>query len=374
VCPKDMQEQKAIIGGVEQDYTYGECQEEMNMINKAFLEVMIAGDANGRTFFYPIPTYNITESFDWDSENATLLFEMTAKYGTPYFQNFINSSLNPEDVRSMCCRLQLDIRELRNKTGGLFGAGEQTGSIGVVTINMPRLGYKANSEEEFLTLLGPVMDTAKESLEIKRDVVDENLQKGLMPYTKEFLESYDSHFSTIGLNGMHEAAQNLFGAKFGIDSEKGKAFAVKVLNFMRERLSDYQEETGHMYNLEAVPCESATYRFAKRDKELYPDIVTSGTNEPYYTNSTHLPVGSTDDIFEALEHQDELQALYTGGTVLHGFIGEKIEDTETCKQLIKKIAYNFKLPYYTITPTFSICPEHGYVAGAHESCPHHAEA
>ncbi|MBU0580653.1 MAG: ribonucleoside triphosphate reductase [Candidatus Margulisbacteria bacterium] len=369
VCPEDMKDQKAIIGGKEQDFTYGDCQKEMDMINKAFIEVMLAGDANGRVFFYPIPTYNITRDFNWDSENAQLLFEMTAKYGTPYFQNFVNSVLNPSDVRSMCCRLQLDMRELRNKTGGLFGAGEQTGSIGVVTINMPRLGYLANNEEDFLQRLARMMDIAKDSLEIKRKVVEHNLQRGLMPYTKAFMNNYNSHFSTIGLNGMHEALLNLYGPGEGIDTPKGRAFAIKVLNFMRDRLSDYQEETGSMYNLEAVPCESATYRFARRDKELYPDIITAGKAEPYYTNSTHLPVNATDDIFEALEHQDELQTLYSGGTVLHGFIGERVKDAEACKQLAKKIAHKYKLPYYTITPTFSICPEHGYVSGGHETCP-----
>ncbi len=370
VCPEDMRDQKAIVGGVEQDFTYGDCQQEMDMINKAFIEVMLEGDAHGRVFYYPIPTYNITRDFNWDSENAQLLFEMTAKYGIPYFQNFVNSPLKPSDVRSMCCRLQLDVRELRNKTGGLFGAGEQTGSIGVVTINMPRIGYVAKTEDEFFERLGRMMDIAKDSLEIKRRVVEENLQKGLMPFSKSFLESYSSHFSTIGLNGMHEALLNFLGKDKGIDTPEGKAFAVKTLNFMRDKLSTYQEETGSMYNLEAVPCESATYRFARKDKEFYPDIITAGTvKEPYYTNSTHLPVNATDDIFEALEHQEELQSLYSGGTVLHGFVGERIKDAETCKQLVKKIAYNFKLPYYTITPTFSICPVHGYVAGAHEACP-----
>jgi len=370
VCPEDMREQKAVVGGKEQDFTYGDCQIEMDMINKAFIEVMLAGDSNGRVFFYPIPTYNITQDFNWDSDNANLLFEMTAKYGIPYFQNFINSVLKPSDVRSMCCRLQLDLRELRNKTGGLFGAGEQTGSVGVVTINMPRIGYQAKTEEEFFERLSRVMDLAKDSLEIKRVVVEENLKAGLMPYTKAFLDSYESHFSTIGLNGMHEALLNFFDKDTGIGTAKGKAFAIKVLNFMREKLSDYQEDTGSMYNLEAVPAESATYRFAKKDRELYPDIITSGEGEElYYTNSTHLPVNATDDIFEALEHQDDLQVLYSGGTVLHGFVGEKLENVDAVKSLVKKIAYNHKLPYFTITPTFSICPEHGYIAGKHETCP-----
>ena len=367
--PEDMKNEPAIVGGEPQEFTYGECQKEMDMINKAFIEVMLEGDASGRTFFYPIPTYNITRDFDWESENAKMLFEMTAKYGTPYFQNFINSELKPSDIRSMCCRLQLDLKQLRNKMGGLFGAGDQTGSVGVVTINMPRIGYLSNNEEEFLQRLGNVMETAKESLEIKRRVVEKNLEAGLMPFSKEFLGSYAQHFSTIGLNGMHEALVNFNGN--GIETKEGRDFAVKALNFMRDKLSQFQEETGSLYNLEATPCESATFRFAKKDLQMYPDIITAGTKErPYYTNSTHLPVSHTEDVFEALENQDALQTLYTGGTVLHAFLGERIDDWKSTMMLVKKIAYNYKLPYFTITPTFSICPEHGYIKGEHFSCPH----
>ncbi|HLC46896.1 MAG TPA: ribonucleoside triphosphate reductase [Candidatus Nanoarchaeia archaeon] len=369
--PEDMKDQPAIVGGKEQDFTYGECQKELNMINRAFIEIMLEGDADGRTFFYPIPTYNITTDFDWDSENARLLFDMTAKYGTPYFQNFINSPLKPSDVRSMCCRLQLDLKQLRNKMGGFFGAGDQTGSIGVVTINMPRIGFQAKNEDDFFHRLGDVMDIAKESLETKRVAVERNLQAGLMPFSKMFVGSYSNHFSTIGLNGMHEACLNLVGK--GIETPEGKALALKTLHFMRNKLSQCQEETGNLYNLEAVPCESATYRFAKKDKELFPDIITAGTTDrPYYTNSTHLPVSHTDDVFEALEHQDELQTLYTGGTVLHAFLGERLDDWQSTRNLVRKIASSYKLPYFTITPTFSICPEHGYVKGEHFSCPHNS--
>lgn len=366
--PEDMKNTPAIVGGKEMPFTYGDCQDEMDLINKAFIEVMIEGDADGRTFFYPIPTYNITKDFVWDSENAQLLFEMTSKYGTPYFQNFINSTLNPSDIRSMCCRLQLDLKQLRSKMGGLFGAADQTGSIGVVTINMPRIGYLAKSEEDFFERLEQMMETAKESLEIKRKVIEKNLANGLMPFSRKFLGSYGNHFATIGLNGMNEALMNLIGE--GIDSSRGRQLALKTLHFMREKISKYQEETGNLYNLEAVPCESATFRFAKKDKELYPDIITAGTeNAPYYTNSTHLPVTHTEDLFEALEHQDELQILYTGGTVFHGFIGERINDWRATRNLVKKIAYGFKMPYFTVTPTFSICPEHGYLAGEHHTCP-----
>ncbi len=366
--PDDLKNEPALVGGVVQDFTYGDCQKEMDLINRAFIEVMIEGDADGRTFFYPIPTYNITKDFDCDSENAKLLFEMTSKYGTPYFQNFINSSLKPSDIRSMCCRLQLDLKELRNKMGGLFGAGDQTGSVGVVTINMPRIGFLSKSEQQFFERLDFMMETAKESLETKRAIVEKNLKAGLMPFSQEFLGSYHNHFSTIGLNGMHESLLNFF--EEGIGSIEGKEFALKVLKFMREKLSKFQEETGNLYNLEATPCESATYRFAKKDVELYPGIITAGTKErPYYTNSTHLPVNFTDDVFEALEHQDALQVLYTGGTVLHGFLGERIDDWETTRELVKKISYNFKLPYFTITPTFSVCPVHGYIKGEHFNCP-----
>ncbi|MDR1997501.1 MAG: ribonucleoside triphosphate reductase, partial [Candidatus Margulisbacteria bacterium] len=371
VCPEDMQDEPAIVGGEPQEFTYGDCQKEMDMINQAFMEVYLEGDAESRPFFYPIPTYNITKDFAWDTENANLLFKLTAKYGVPYFQNFVNSSLKPSDVRSMCCRLQLDLKELKNKTGGLFGAGEQTGSIGVVTLNLPRIGYTSENKTQFKEKLSAIMDLAKDSLELKRDVVELNLKKGLMPFTRAYLGSYDSHFSTIGINGMHEALLNLLGPDKGIDTPEGKDFALEVLNFMREKLKQYQEETGHLYNLEAVPCESATYRFALRDRELYPSIIQAGTKEaPYYTNSTHLPVSATADIFEALEHQDDLQVLYTGGTVVHGFIGEKIDDPEVCKRLVKKIAENYRLPYFTVTPTFSICPEHGYISGTHHKCNH----
>ena len=372
VVPEDMVKEKALVGGTKQEFTYGECQREMDMINKAFIEIMLEGDADERTFFYPIPTYNITKEFDWDSENAKLLFEMTSRYGTPYFQNFINSSLKPSDIRSMCCRLQLDLKQLRYKMGGLFGAADQTGSIGVVTINLPRIGYEAKDEKEFLEKLERMMNIAKDSLETKRLLVDNNLKRGLMPFTKEFLGDYRNHFSTIGINGMHEALLNLMGA--GIDTQEGKKFAIKILHFIRGKLGEFQEETGNMYNLEAVPCESATYRFAREDIKRYPDIITAGTKEkPYYTNSTHLPVGYTEDIFAALEHQDELQCLYTGGTVLHGFVGEKIDDWRTTRELVRKISHGFKLPYFTITPTFSVCPEHGYLSGEHFECPVSAE-
>ena len=372
VVPEDMKDEKPVIGGEVQDFTYGDCQSEMDMINRAFIEVMIEGDANDRTFFYPIPTYNITRDFDWESENSMMLFEMTSKYGTPYFQNFINSSLNPSDIRSMCCRLQLDLKELRSKMGGLFGAADQTGSIGVVTINLPRIGYRAKDEEEFFEQVGNVMDIAMESLETKRRMVENNLKNGLMPFTNHYLGSYRNHFSTIGINGMHEAALNLMGK--GIDSAEGKKLALKALYFIRDRLKKYQEETGSLYNLEASPCESATYRFAKEDRKRFEDIKTAGTRErPYYTNSTHLPVSFTPDLFEALKHQDQLQVLYTGGTVHHCFIGERIDDWKMTRKLVKKIAENFNLPYFTITPTFSVCPEHGYISGEHFTCPCHVK-
>ena len=369
VVPEDMKNKKALIGGKEADFTYGDCQKEMDIINKAFIEIMVGGDARGRIFTFPIPTYNITRDFNWDNENANLLFEMASKYGTPYFQNFINSDLNPSDVRSMCCRLQMDMRELRNKTGGLFGSGELTGSLGVVTLNLPRIGYLSKTEDEFFNKLGHLMDLAKESLEIKRKIVQKNIDDGFMPYTKRYLGNLNNHFSTIGIVGMNETLMNFFDKDIQIYTEKGKAFTEKVLDFMRERISKYQEETGHIYNLEATPAEGTSYRLAKIDKEKYPNIITQGKDAPYYTNSTQLPVGYTDDIFEALELQDSLQIKYTGGTVLHGFLGERVSDAETCKQLVKRIAYNFRLPYFTITPTFSICPKHGYIKGEHEYCP-----
>ena len=368
IVPDDMKQESAMVGGEAQEFTYGDCQEAMDLLNRAFIEVMLEGDADGRTFFYPIPTYNITRDFVWDTENAKLLFEMTAKYGTPYFQNFINSTLNPSDIRSMCCRLQLDLKQLRSKMGGLFGSADQTGSIGVVTLNMPRIGYLAKDRADFFVRLGKMMDLARDSLEVKRRVIDANLKAGLMPFARKFLGSYHNHFSTIGLNGMHESCLNFLGK--GIDTPEGKQLALDSLNFMRDRLRKYQEETGNFYNLEAVPCESATYRFAKKDKELYPDIITAGTPQrPYYTNSTHLPVDFTPDVFTALVHQDSLQTLYTGGTVLHCFLGERVVDWELTAKLVKSIAFKFRLPYFTITPTFSICPEHGYIAGEHHACP-----
>lgn len=368
VCPTDLLEKHPVIGGAEQPFTYGECQAEMDMLNKAFIEVMSSGDSKGRIFTFPIPTYNITRDFNWDSENAQMLFDMTAKYGIPYFQNFINSSLNPSDVRSMCCRLQLDLRELKARGGGLFGSAEMTGSVGVVTINLPRIGYLSKTREEFLERLGRLMDIAQTSLEIKRKVVEENIQSGLLPYTKRYLYSLRNHFSTIGLNGMNEASLNLLGVD--IVNEKGKEFAREVLEFMRERLVKYQEDTGHLYNLEATPAEGTTYRFAKEDRARFPGIIQAGTPEaPYYTNSTHLPVGYTEDPLHALDHQDELQTRYTGGTVLHLFLGERVQDWKTCRSFVKKVAESYHLPYFTITPTFSVCPTHGYLRGEQAACP-----
>jgi ribonucleoside-triphosphate reductase len=366
--PEDMKENPVLYGGEYlENETYGDYQDAVQQINKAFLEIMAAGDMHGRVFTFPIPTYNITKNFEWDSDAANILFEMTAKYGIPYFQNFVNSSLKPSDVRSMCCRLQLNLKELRSKTGGLFGSGDKTGSIGVVTINMPKIGYLAKEDSDFFERLEQLMYLAKESLEIKRKEVSKNLENGLLPWSKRYLGTLDYHFSTIGLLGMNEACLNFFGE--GIATKQGKEFALKTLDFMRNRLQEFQQETGHIYNLEATPAEGASYRLARIDKRLYPEIKTAGSKEPYYTNSTQLPVNYTDDIFEALQHQDELQVKYTGGTVLHGFLGEAVSDAEACKKLVKKIAYSFKLPYYTITPTFSICPVHGYIKGAHFNCP-----
>jgi len=368
VVPEDLRNTPVIIGGKIQDgKAYGDFQAEMDLINKAFLEVMSAGDRDGRIFTFPIPTYNITSDFDWESDNAKLLFKVTGKYGLPYFQNFIKSDLKPGDVRSMCCRLQMDIRELRNKTGGLFGAGEQTGSIGVVTINMPRIGYLAKNEPEFFSRLGNLMDMAKESLEIKRKIVQRHLDGDLLPYTKTYLGTLKNHFSTIGLVGMNEACLNFKGCC--IADKEGMEFSVKVLNFMRERISDYQAQTGHIYNLEATPAEGTSYRLAKIDKKRYPEIICAGDSDPYYTNSSQLPVGYTDDIFDALDIQEPLQSRYTGGTVFHGFIGERIEDEKQVAALVKRIAENYRIPYFTITPTFSICPIHGYIAGEHHECP-----
>jgi ribonucleoside-triphosphate reductase len=349
----------------------------MDMINRAFAEVMLEGDAKGRVFTFPIPTYNITPEFDWENPVLEPVWRMTAKYGIPYFSNFINSDMRPEDARSMCCRLRLDNRELRKRGGGLFGANPLTGSIGVVTVNLARLGYLSENEDEFFARLTQVMDKAKTSLEIKRKILEQLTEQGLYPYSRHYLSSihqsqgsyWANHFSTIGLNGMNEACLNFLGV--GIGDPAGKAFAVHVLSFMRERLSTYQEQTGHLYNLEATPAEGATYRMAKMDKTEYPGIVTAGTDKvPYYTNSTHLPVGYTTDVFEALDHQDDLQVMYTGGTVLHGFVGEQIDDWRQARLLVRRIAERYRLPYYTLTPTFSICPVHGYIAGEHAFCPY----
>lgn len=369
--PDDLANLPAIVGGKEMDFTYGDCQKEMDMINKAFIEVMIEGDANGRGFQYPIPTYSITKDFNWDeTENNKLLFEMTAKYGTPYFSNYINSDMKPSDVRSMCCRLRLDLRELRKKYGGYFGSGESTGSIGVVTINLPRIAYLATDEQDFYVKLDKLMDISARSLKIKRSFITELLDAGLYPYTKRYLGTFDNHFSTIGLVGMNEAGLNAKWLRKDLSAPEVQQFAKDVLNHMRERLSDYQELYGDLYNLEATPAESTAYRFAKHDKELYPDIITANENgTPYYTNSSHLPVGYTDDIFEALDIQDELQTLYTSGTVFHAFLGEKLPDWKSAANLVRKIAENYKLPYYTISPTYSICKNHGYLVGEVKSCP-----
>lgn len=371
VCPTDLKDRKAIVGGKEMDFSYGECKDEMALINKAFIELMIEGDANGRGFAYPIPTYNITKDFDWESENSKLLFEMTSKYGTPYFQNFINSDLNPEDVRSMCCRLQLDKRELRKRGGGLFGSDEFTGSVGVVTINLPRIAYLSSSKEEFYSRLDKIMDLAKDSLVIKRKVINRLLESGLFPYTMRYLKHLNNHFSTIGLVGMNEALRNFSGDN--LTSEKGQAFADEILVYMRDRLADYQETTGDLFNLEATPAESTSYRLAKHDKKHFPDIITAGTDDPYYTNSTQLPVDFTADIFDALDLQDRLQTRYTGGTVFHGMLGESIKDWKACQKLVKTIASNYRLPYFTISPVYSICSVHGYLEGEHFNCPKCAE-
>ena len=370
--PEDLRNLQAIVAGKELDFTYGDCQKEMDMVNKAFLEIMIEGDANGRGFQYPIPTYSITKDFDWsETENNRLLFEMTAKYGTPYFSNYINSDMEPSDVRSMCCRLRLDLRELRKKSGGFFGSGESTGSIGVVTINMPRLAYKSTDEKDFYERLDHLMDIAARSLKVKRDVVTELLEQGLYPYTKRYLGTFNNHFSTIGLVGMNEAGLNARWLKADMTDAKVQAFAKDVLNHMRERLSDYQEQYGDLYNLEATPAESTTYRFAKHDVEEFPDIITANMNgAPYYTNSTHLPVGYTEDVFSALDIQDELQTLYTSGTVFHAFLGEKLPDWKAAASLVRKIAENYRLPYYTMSPTYSVCKDHGYLVGEQPACPH----
>ncbi len=371
--PADLKNLNAIVGGKELDFTYGDCQKEMDMVNKAFIEIMIEGDANGRGFQYPIPTYSITRDFDWsETENNKLLFEMTAKYGTPYFSNYINSDMEPSDVRSMCCRLRLDLRELRKKSGGYFGSGESTGSIGVVTINMPRIAYLAKDEEDFYKRLDHLMDIAARSLHTKRQVITKLLDQGLYPYTKRYLGTFSSHFSTIGLIGMNEVGLNAKWLGVDMTDERTQKFSQDVLNHMRERLSEYQVKyDGDLYNLEATPAESTTYRFAKHDKELYPDIITANMNgTPYYTNSSHLPVGFTEDIFSALDIQDELQTLYTSGTVFHAFLGEKLPDWKAAASLVRKIAENYKLPYYTMSPTYSVCKEHGYLVGEQTVCPH----
>ena len=370
--PNDLANLPAIVGGKEQDFTYGDCKEEMDMINRAFIETMIEGDAQGRGFQYPIPTYSITKDFDWsDTENNRLLFEMTAKYGTPYFSNYINSDMEPSDVRSMCCRLRLDLRELRKKSGGFFGSGESTGSVGVVTINMPRIAYLSKNEEEFYERLDKMMDIAARSLHIKRVVLSKLLDEGLYPYTKRYLGSFDNHFSTIGLIGMNEAGLNAKWVRKDLTHPETQKFTKDVLNHMRERLSDYQEEYGDLYNLEATPAESTTYRLAKHDVEQFPDIITAAEDcgTPYYTNSSHLPVGYTEDVFAALDIQDELQTLYTSGTVFHTFLGEKLPDWKSAAALVRKIAENYKLPYYTMSPTYSICKNHGYISGEQYTCP-----
>ncbi|MBQ6488676.1 MAG: ribonucleoside triphosphate reductase [Solobacterium sp.] len=369
--PNDLKNLPAIIGGKEMDFTYGECQKEMDMVNKAFIEIMIEGDANGRGFQYPIPTYSITRDFDWsETENNKLLFEMTAKYGTPYFSNYINSDMEPSDVRSMCCRLRLDLRELRKKSGGFFGSGESTGSIGVVTINMPRIAYLSKTEAEFYKRLDNLMDIAARSLNTKRTVITKLLEQGLYPYTKRYLGTFNNHFSTIGLIGMNEVGLNAAWLRADLTDPKTQRFTRDVLNHMRERLSDYQEKYGDLFNLEATPAESTTYRFAKHDKEQYPDIITANMNgTPYYTNSSHLPVGFTEDVFSALDIQDDLQTLYTSGTVFHAFLGEKLPDWKAAAALVRKIAENYKLPYYTMSPTYSVCKDHGYLTGEQFTCP-----
>ena len=371
--PNDLKDRPAIVGGKEMDFTYGDCKKEMDMINKAFIEIMIDGDADGRGFQYPIPTYSITKDFDWSpTENNRLLFEMTSKYGTPYFSNYVNSDMEPSDIRSMCCRLRLDLRELRKKSGGFFGSGESTGSVGVVTLNMPRLAFTSKDKAEFYEKLDHLMDVAARSLHTKRKVISRLLDEGLYPYTKRYLGSFDNHFSTIGLVGMNEACLNANWIKRDLSDPVAQEFTKEVLNHMRDRLSDYQEMyKGELFNLEATPAESTTYRFAKYDAKNYPGIITAAEpgGTPYYTNSSHLPVNYTDDIFSALDIQDELQTLYTSGTVFHAFLGEKLPSWESAAELVKKIADNYKLPYYTLSPTYSVCSEHGYIAGEHYTCP-----
>ena len=369
--PKDLAILPAMVGGKDLDFTYGDCQKEMDMINKAFIEIMIEGDANGRGFQYPIPTYSITKDFDWsDTENNRLLFEMTAKYGTPYFSNYVNSDMEPSDVRSMCCRLRLDLRELRKKSGGFFGSGESTGSVGVVTINLPRIAHLTNTKEEFYEVLNKTMDISARSLAVKRQFITELLEQGLYPYTKRYIGSFDNHFSTIGIIGMNEVCLNAAWLGKDLSNAESHSFAVDVLTLMRERLSDYQELYGNLYNLEATPAESTTYRFASLDKKYFPCIITANDNgKPYYTNSSNLPVGHTDDVFEALDNQEPLQTLYTSGTVFHAFLGEKIPHWKIAALLVQKIANNYKIPYFTISPTYSVCKNHGYLNGEVAVCP-----
>ncbi|MBR2985775.1 MAG: ribonucleoside triphosphate reductase, partial [Clostridia bacterium] len=371
--PADLAELPCIVGGKEMDFCYKDCKKEMDMVNKAFIETMIEGDVNGRGFQYPIPTYSITKDFDWsETENNKLLFEMTAKYGTPYFSNYINSDMEPSDVRSMCCRLRLDLRELRKKSGGFFGSGESTGSVGVVTINMPRIAYLATDEKDFYNRLNKIMDIAARSLKIKRNAITKFMENGLYPYTKRYLGSFDNHFSTIGLVGMNEACLNARWLACDLTSDKAQQFTQQVLNHMRERLSDYQEKYGDLYNLEATPAESTSYRLAKHDRKLYPDIIAASKSDdatPYYTNSSHLPVSYTADIFDALDIQDELQTLYTSGTVFHSFLGERLPNWQSAMKLVRTIAENYRLPYYTISPTYSVCVDHGYLSGEVNVCP-----
>ena len=369
--PADLKDQPALVGGEPMDFTYGDCQAEADMVNKAFIEVMIEGDANGRGFQYPIPTYSITRDFDWsETENNRLLFEMAAKYGTPYFSNYINSDMEPSDVRSMCCRLRLDLRELRKKSGGFFGSGESTGSIGVVTLNLPRLAFLAENEADFYKRLDHLMDIAARSLDTKRKVLSKFMEAGLYPYAKRYLGTFNNHFSTIGLVGMNEAGLNANWLRKDMTHPETQEFAKNVLNHMRERLSDYQEKYGDLFNLEATPAESTAYRLAKHDKERWPQIITASDGTPYYTNSSNLPVGFTDDIFEALDIQDELQTLYTSGTVFHVFLGERLSGWKAAAQLVRRIAENYHLPYYTLSPTYAVCPDHGYIKGETSVCPH----
>jgi len=375
-CPEDLREQVPVIGGVEMPFSYGELQAEMDMINQAYIDVMMTGDAKGRAFTFPIPTYNITKDFDWDHPNTQRLFEMTAKYGLPYFQNFLNSELQPHMIRSMCCRLQLDLRELLKRGNGLFGSAEQTGSLGVVTLNCARLGYlHAGDEAALLARTDALLDLAGRSLEIKRKVIQEHMDAGLFPYTKRYLGTLRNHFSTVGVNGINEMIRNFTGDAHDITTPWGEAFAVRFLDHIRARITAMQEATGHLYNLEATPAEGTTYRFAKEDRQRWPDILQAGTDaQPYYTNSSQLPVGFCDDPFEALARQEPLQTRYTGGTVLHLYLGERVSSAEACKALVRRALSRFRLPYITVTPTFSICPVHGYLAGEHAFCPHCDEA